>query len=90
MDRKRSDFPSLAGTENTKWETAAMHISVAEEDIRKAKCRFNTPVEYLGCTNYLKYHADRFHTYINFPNKRDPDVSEQANQLIQDLLNALP
>ena len=36
MDQKRSSFPSLTGIENTDWETAAVHMSVAEEAIRKA------------------------------------------------------
>ena len=84
MDRKFSSFPSLTGTKNTNWDNADMHMSVAEEDIRKVTGRSNTPVECWGYTNYPGYHADRFHTYINCPNKRDPDVAEQAKQSIQD------
>ena len=49
---------------------------VAEEAIRKATGRFNTPVECWGCTKSPGYHEDRFHTYINCPNKRDPGVAE--------------
>ena len=30
------------------------------------------------------YHLDRFHTYRNFPNKRDPDVAGQAKQSIKE------
>ena len=44
MDRKHSSLPSLTGTENTIWETTAIFISMAEEAIRKATDRFNTPV----------------------------------------------
>ena len=54
-----------------------------EDAIRNATGRLNTPMEYWGCTNSLKYHTDRFHTYRNGPNKRDPDVAEQAKQSIQ-------
>ena len=45
---------------------------------------FNSTVECWGCTNYPRYYAERFHTYINCPNKRDPDVAEQANQSTQE------
>ena len=44
MDRKRSYFTSLNGTENTNWKTAAVCMSMAEEAIIKATSRFNTPV----------------------------------------------
>ena len=54
----------------------AVHMSVDKEVIRKAKGRFNTPVEFWVCTNYPIYHAERFHNYIKYPNKRDPDVAE--------------
>ena len=45
MDRKFSSFPSLNGTNNINWETAAVHMSVAKEAISKATGRFDTPVE---------------------------------------------
>ena len=41
-------------------------------------------MECWGCTNSPTYHADRFHTYRNCPNKRDPYVPEQAKQSIQE------
>ena len=82
MDWKFSSFPSLTGTENTNWYTTSVHMSVAEESIRKSIGRFNTPLECRGCTNYPIYHADSFHTYRNCPNKRYRDVSEQANQSV--------
>ena len=50
---------------------------VAEDAIIKVTGRFNTPSEFWGCTNFPKSHADRFHTYRNRPNKRNPDVAEQ-------------
>ena len=83
MDRKSSSFPSLTITKNTNWETASVHMSMAKEDIRKATGRFYTPVECWGCTNSLGYHADRFHTYRKWPNKRDADVAEREKQSIQ-------
>ena len=52
-----------------------MHMSVYKEAIWNAKGRVNTSVECWGCTNSPKSHAERFHTYINFLNKRDPEVS---------------
>ena len=76
MDQKHSSFPSMNGTKNTNWETTDVHMSVSEDAIRKSTGRFNTPVECWGCTNSPGYHVDRFHTYINFPNKGDPDVAE--------------
>ena len=33
MDQKCSSSPSLTDTDNTNWETAAVHMSVAEEAI---------------------------------------------------------
>ena len=84
MDRKRSDFPSLTGTYITNWDTAFVHMSVAEESIIKETGRFNTPVECWGWTKSPIYHADRFHTYINCPNKIDPDVAEREKQSIQE------
>ena len=75
MDRKHSFFPSLTGTDNNRWETAAVCMSMVEEAIINATFRFNAPVEFWGCTNSPRYHADRFHTYRNCPNKRDPDIS---------------
>ena len=65
MEWKRSSLPSLTGTKNTNWETAALHTSAAKEFIIEASGRFNTPVEYIVCTNYPIYHAKRFHTYRN-------------------------
>ena len=65
MNQKRSSLPSLTGTKNTNWETAAVHMSVNEEAIINATVRFNTPVDFCGCTNSPRYNADRFHTYIN-------------------------
>ena len=53
-------------------------MSVAEEAIRKATGRVNAPMECWGCTNSPIYHAYRFHTYRNFPNKTDPDVADCA------------
>ena len=84
MDRKRSYFPSLNGNNTTNWDITSVHMSVVEEAIRKEIGRFNTPVEFCWCTNYPRYHADRFNTYINCPNKRDLDVAEQAKQSIQE------
>ena len=45
MDRKHSFPPSPTGTENTRWETAAVCMSMAKEAIRNATGRFNAPVE---------------------------------------------
>ena len=61
-----------------------MHMSVSEEATRKETCRLTTHLEGWGCTNFPRYHANMFHTYRNFPNKRDPGVAEWANQSIQE------
>ena len=84
MDWKRSFYPSPTGTNNTRWETEAVCMSMTEYSIRNATGRFNTRLKFWGCTNPPRYHADRFHTYINCPNKRDPDVDEQENNSIQE------
>ena len=59
-------------------------MTVAEEAIRKATVRVNTPLELWGCTNSNRYHADRFQTYRNCPNKLEPDVTEHTNRSIQE------
>ena len=59
-------------------------MSVAKEAIINSKGGFNAPLELWGFTNSPRYHADRFHTYRNFPNKRDQDVLELAKQSIQE------
>ena len=41
-------------------------------------------MECRGCTNYPRYHADRFHTYKNFPNNMKPDVVESSKRSIQE------
>ena len=84
MDQKRSYLPSPTGTKNTRWETAAVCMSMAKEAIRTAPGSFNTPIECWGCINSNRYHEDRFHTYRNNPNNMDPDVSERAKQSIRE------
>ena len=59
-------------------------MSVSEEAIRNATGRVNSSMEYWGCTNSLRYHAERFHTYRNPPNKVDPDVAERARRSSQE------
>ena len=59
-----------------------MQMSVAEEAIRNATYRVNYPLEFWGCTNYPIYHADRFHTYSNWPDNMDPDMEERAKRSI--------
>ena len=83
MDRKRLFYPSLTGNDNTRWDAEYICMSMGEEAIRNAIVRFNTRVEFWGCINSPRYHADRFHNYRNCPNKRDPDVTKQENNSIQ-------
>ena len=56
---------------------------VDKEDIRKSTGRFDYPLYFLVCNNSPRYHAYRIHTYMNRPNKMDPDVEEHAKQTIQ-------
>ena len=84
MDQKSSSFSYPTGTENSRWETSEVCRSVDEESTRKAKDRVNTSLECWGCTNSPRYNAESFQTYRNWPNKRDPDVSEWSKQPIQE------
>ena len=43
-NQKHPSFPSQNFLENTNWETADVHMSVAEEAIIKARDRFNYPL----------------------------------------------
>ena len=61
-----------------------MHMSVAEEAIRKATGRVNAPLECWECTNSPIYHVDRFHSYRNCPNNMDPDVADRVKMSIQE------
>ena len=55
--QKHSSFISYNCSNNTNWETAAVHMSVTEEAIIKAKGRVNAPMEFWGCTNSPIYHT---------------------------------
>ena len=44
LDQKRSLFTSQNFSENTNWETAAIHMSVNEEATRKETGQVNTPL----------------------------------------------
>ena len=79
---KKHRFTIHNFSENTNWETVAMHMSVAKETMRKETGRVNTPMERWGFTNFPRYHADRFHTYSNYSNKIDQDMSERAKSSI--------
>ena len=76
----KPSFPSQTCSEITNWETTDVHISMAEEAIRKVKGRVNYPLECWGCTKSPIYHTGRFHTYRNCPNNMDPDVAERAKR----------
>ena len=46
--QKQPSFTGSNYSDNTRWEIVAGYMSVAEEDIRKATGRVNTPLEYWG------------------------------------------
>ena len=77
-------FTSHNFSDNTNWETVAVHTSMAEAAIRKATGRVNASLECWGCTNFSRYHLDRFHTYRKFPNKIYPDMAERAKRSIKE------
>ena len=61
-----------------------MHMSVAEVAIIKTTWRVNSLLDCWGWTNSPRYHADRFHTYRNWPNNMDTEVAECAKRSIQE------
>ena len=83
-------FPRQTCSENTNWETAAVQMSVAEEYIKKATGRFNRPMEFWGCTNYPRYNADRFHTYINYPKIGTRTLMNRKICQFKSMINVLP
>ena len=54
-----------------------MCMIVAEEAIRKSKGRVNAPLECWECKNLPRYHANRFHTYMNYPKNTEPVFAER-------------
>ena len=52
-------------------------VSTAEMAMQKAS-GMKSPMECWGCTNHPRFHAQRFHRFINCPNKDDPTVKERA------------
>ena len=84
LDQKHPSFTSPTLSENINLETASVCMSVTKEATRKATGRVNYSLKYWGCTNYLRYHVDRFHTNINCPQNMDPEVPERAKWSIQD------
>ena len=83
LDRKRLLFPSQNISDNTNWESEAVHVSLDEDAIIKATCRANAPLNLWGCTYSTRYHEDRLYTYSNFPNKMDPEAAERTKWSIQ-------
>ena len=59
-------------------------MNVAEESIIKSTGRINAYLECWRCTNSPRYNAYRFHTYINYPNKMDPDFTEGEKKPIKE------
>ena len=57
LDQKHPSFISPTFSEDTNWDTSAMHMSVVKEEIIKSTFRFNAPLGYWGFTNSLRYHA---------------------------------
>ena len=77
MEQKRSSSPYPTETNNYRWETATVYISVAEEAIINSTGRFDDPLEFWRCTNPPRYHKDRFHAYRNCPNQSYPGVADR-------------
>ena len=90
MDRKRSSFPYLTVTENTNWETVIMHMSLAEEAIRKATGRFNTPVDCWGCINSPIYHVHRFTLTETAPTRVTQALLNVKTTELKSMLNVIP
>ena len=82
-DCKLPSFPRQTFSENTNWEAMAVHMSVAEESIRKADGRVSDPLDWWGCINYPRYNAERLHTYRNCSNKMEPEMAERAKHPTQ-------
>ena len=57
------------------YHTAAIHLSVAEDAIRRATGMPAPPKECWGCSD-TKFHADRYHLFRDCPNRADPDVRQ--------------
>ena len=57
------------------YHVAAIHLSVAEEAIRRATGLPAPPKECWGCTD-TKFHPERFHLFRECPNRADPDVRQ--------------
>jgi hypothetical protein len=55
------------------YDLAYVHLSVAEEAIRRASGPTMAPKECWGCTD-TQFHKDRFHLFRDCPNQRHPDV----------------
>ena len=72
LDQKQPSFPIPMCSYNTKWETTAVCMSVYEKSVIKATGRVNASLQCWGFTNSPRYHADRFHTYRNFPTQYVP------------------
>ena len=90
MDWKRSYLISLTGTENTNWETAAMHISVAKEAIRKATGMLNTPVECWGCTNPPNIMRTCFTPTETAPTRGIRTLLNDQSSQFKSIINKLP
>ena len=63
LNQKHPSFTRSVFSDNTKWETVDVCMSVDEESIMNTTGMVNAPLECWGCNNSSIYHADRFHTY---------------------------
>jgi hypothetical protein len=62
---------------------AAIHMSVAEEAIRRATGSPAPPKECWGCTGTRDFHANRFHLFRECPNRTHPDVKQNFTQRLE-------
>ena len=59
-------------------------LSPAESALRNAS-GVDKPIECWGCTGHAMYHATRYHSFRDCPNKYDPDVRRTAFQRMKQM-----
>ena len=78
------DYVDLLCRTQQQVQKAEAFLSSVEKALRDAS-GLKSPLECWGCTNDPRHHANRFHRFIDCPNKDDPDVRRRANQEIRRL-----
>ena len=66
---------------------AATYLSASNDSMQRTIGDSHPLLEYWGCKDTTRFHANRFHIYRDCPNKDDPVVQRNAQRKIEEFYN---